>query len=89
MLREWWTTGTDLGGRIRNANTLFASRKGKPEFAFFEQAGKRAFFNWFQTQPRVCAYCGFEEYKLEELFDARVRSSDLCSSTGSMDEDKT
>ncbi len=75
MLQEWWATGTDLRDKIKKSNALFSSRKGKPAFAAFEQAGKRPFFEWFRKQPRICAYCGIEEHKLEELFAAGVLST--------------
>ncbi|TPE42461.1 hypothetical protein [Pontibacter mangrovi] len=69
ILQAWWATGTEFRTKIRRANTLYTSRKGNPAFAAFERAGKRAFFEWYQRQPRICACCNIEEYKLEELFD--------------------
>jgi hypothetical protein len=69
QLQEWWESGSELRSQIKKSNTLYESRKSKEEFSEFQRAGKRAFFQWFREQPRVCAYCGVEEYKLQKLFD--------------------
>ncbi|WP_242923076.1 hypothetical protein [Pontibacter liquoris] len=69
QLREWWETGQELRAQIKRSNILFESRKGKEEFAAFQEAGKRAFFEWLREQPRHCAYCGITEDKLQKLFD--------------------
>ncbi|AKD04306.1 hypothetical protein PKOR_15930 [Pontibacter korlensis] len=38
-IQEWWATGTELRNKIKRSNALFSSRKGKPAFTAFEQAG--------------------------------------------------
>jgi hypothetical protein len=72
QLREWWESGQELRAQIRKSNALFDSKKGKPEFRKFEIAGKRAFFDWFRIQPRICAYCEIEEQKLRSLFNSEA-----------------
>ncbi len=72
QLREWWESGQELRAQIKRSNMLFDSKKGKEEFREFVIAGKREFFAWFRMQPRICAYCGIEEQKLQRLFDHTV-----------------
>jgi hypothetical protein len=67
-IRGWWETGESLRKLIRKSNQTFNNKKDVPEFAFFDRAGKRAFFEWYRKQPRVCGYCGIEEWKLAKLF---------------------
>ena len=57
---------------IKRSNALFSNKKGKPEFAAFARAGKRAFFTWYRKQKRKCHYCETEEKTLTELFEAGV-----------------
>jgi 5-methylcytosine-specific restriction endonuclease McrA len=54
---------------IRRTNSWFNNRLGHDAFSEFEKSGKRAFYLWFEQQPRHCCYCGIEEEKLAKLFD--------------------
>lgn len=65
----WYATGGKTLNSIRHANQLFASRKGKDDFSVFEKLGRRHFFEWYDSQPKACYYCGIEEEKLQKLFD--------------------
>jgi 5-methylcytosine-specific restriction endonuclease McrA len=70
QLSQWWEDGLELRAEIKRANQLFNNRKGTDEFIGFEKLGKRNFYEWFKNQPKNCAYCGIEESKLQELFNA-------------------
>lgn len=69
QLSEWWESGIELRLLIKKTNQLFSNKKNLEEFIEFKNLGKRAFFEWYRAQPRKCAYCGIEEFKLEKLFD--------------------
>jgi len=70
VLSEWWNArDLELHKLIQKSNQIFSSKKSNPDFKDFEKRGKRGFFDWYQKQPRVCGYCGIEEYKLKELFN--------------------
>jgi len=71
QLTQWWLEGLEFRDEIRRANQLFNNRVGKEEFTEFENLGKRKFYEWFTLQPKICAYCGIEEYKLQRLFNER------------------
>ena len=58
QLREWWETGQELRAQIKRSNILFDSRKGKEEFAAFQEAGKRAFFEWFRNSRGIALIAG-------------------------------
>jgi len=66
---KWYETGGKTLDSIRRANKLFASRTNNNQFDEFKNLGRRRFFEWYESQPKECYYCGIEEYKLEQLFD--------------------
>lgn len=69
-LSEWWNNrDLKLHELIQKSNQIFCSKQNKTEFKHFKDLKKRGFFEWYQTQIRVCGYCGIEEEKLQELFD--------------------
>ena len=70
QISQWWEDGLDIREEIKRANQLFNNRVGKEEFIEFERLGKRKFYEWFEKQPKKCAYCGIEEFKLQELFNS-------------------
>jgi hypothetical protein len=67
-LTYWWNTGTLLREQIKRSNTLYHSKKNKPDFSGFEGITQRGFYEWYIEQNRTCYYCGIEEEKLSELF---------------------
>lgn len=69
QLSNWWNEGEEIRNEIKRSNQLYNSRVGKPEFSKFKELGKREFYQWFADQPKVCRYCGIEEFKLQKLFD--------------------
>jgi len=69
QLSNWWNEGEELRNEIKRANQLFNGRIGKEEFSEFELLGKRAFYEWFVGLPKICAYCGIEEHKLQKIFN--------------------
>ena len=69
QLTKWWDEGIELREKIKKANQLFNSRKGKKNFEKFEKLKKRGFFEWYEKQPKKCIYCGIEEEKLQRIFD--------------------
>lgn len=70
VLSEWWNTrDLELHKLIQKSNQIFSSKKSSSDFNYFEERGKRKFFDWYRKQPRVCGYCKIEEEKLKELFD--------------------
>jgi len=69
QLTKWWNEGLEIRELIKRANQLFNSRKGKKDFEKFEKLGKRGFFEWYEKQPKKCAYCGIEEEKLQKIFN--------------------
>jgi len=66
---KWYETGGKTLETIRRANQLFANRKNKEDFFIFEKLGRRHFFEWYDSQPKTCYYCGIDEEKLQKLFD--------------------
>lgn len=73
LLSEWWNSrDLELHRIIQKSNQIYNCKKSNPDFKDFEKLGKRGFFEWYQKQPRVCGYCGIEEYKLNELFDYKT-----------------
>ena len=69
QITQWWEEGLEIRNEIKRANQLYNNRVGKEEFVEFENLGKRKFYEWFEKQPKHCAYCGIEEYKLQGLFN--------------------
>lgn len=69
QLSEWWEEELELREEIKKSNQLFAAKIGKEEFSEFKEMGKRGFYEWYHDQPKKCAYCGIEEYKLKALFN--------------------
>lgn len=70
QLSQWWEAGIEIRQKIKKANQLFNNKRCNPEFDYFMNKGKRYFYEWYEKQPRKCAYCGIEEEKLKELYDS-------------------
>jgi len=69
QLTKWWNEGLRIRKEIKRANQLFNARKGNIDFEKFEKLGKRAFYEWYEQQPKRCTYCGIEEEKLQKIFN--------------------
>lgn len=69
QLSDWWEEGKELRSQIKRSNQTFNNKKENSDFDYFKSKGKRYFFEWYNRQPRVCIYCGIEEYKLQKVFD--------------------
>lgn len=68
QLQQWWMNGTELRQMIQRSNQLFDSRVKNENFRAFKELGKRRFFEWYESQPKTCYYCGISQEKLAKVF---------------------